>query len=101
MKTGSKPKSLKDNNVRLALEIIRRGEIVSVAGISEEIRLSKTTAKKIIDQLLARGFVVSVGKGESTDEGGKRPELYRFRPAYGYVVSAHITPDSILSLIHI
>ncbi|MEI8093781.1 MAG: ROK family protein [Spirochaetales bacterium] len=96
MKTGSKPKSLKDNNVRLALEIIRRGEIVSVAGISEEIRLSKTTAKKIIDQLLARGFVVSVGKGESTDEGGKRPELYRFRPAYGYVVSAHITPDSII-----
>ncbi len=43
-------------------------------------------------------LVVSAGKGESTEEGGKKPELYRFNKAYGYVVSLHVTPDSIIAV---
>jgi N-acetylglucosamine repressor len=40
--------------------------------------------------------VVSAGKGLSTEEGGKRPELFRFNTAFGFVISAHITPEAIL-----
>lgn len=97
MKSGVKPKNVKDSNVRFAMDIIRKGGIVSVSDISGEIRLSKTTVKKMIDLLVCGGFVMSTGKGESTDEGGKRPELYQFNSCSGYVVSAHITPDSIIA----
>lgn len=44
------------------------------------------------------GLVVSAGKGESTEEGGKKPELYRFNKAYGYAISLHVTPDSIIAV---
>ncbi|HVO39735.1 MAG TPA: ROK family protein [Spirochaetia bacterium] len=44
-------------------------------------------------------LVVSAGKGESTEEGGKKPELYRFNKSFGYVISLHVTPDSIISVI--
>ncbi len=54
--------------------------------------------KKTIDLLASMGLVASAGKGESTEDGGKKPELYRFNKGYGYVISLHITPDSILGV---
>ena len=54
--------------------------------------------KKTIDLLAAMKLVVSAGKGESTEEGGKKPELYRFNRNFGYVISLHITPDAIIAV---
>ena len=48
---------------------MRRKGVVSVAEISAAVRLSKTTAKKIVDRLASRGLVCSAGKGLSTEEG--------------------------------
>ncbi len=95
MGSGGKPRNLKENNVRIAMEMIRKSEIFSVNDLSNVIQLSKTTIKKVIDILAGHGLVVSVGKGESTEEGGKRPELFRFNSQMGYVVSAHVMPNSI------
>jgi N-acetylglucosamine repressor len=69
-----------------------------VAELSREVRLSKTTVKKTIDLLVAMKLVVSAGKGESTEEGGKRPELYRFNAGSGYVISLHVTPDTLIAI---
>jgi len=90
-------KILKHNNIRTVLQFMRRKGVVSVAEISAAVRLSKTTAKKIVDRLASRGLVSSAGKGLSTEEGGKRPELFRFNTSFGFVISIHITPDSILT----
>ena len=60
--------------------------------------LSKTTVKKTIDLLTAMKLVLSAGKGESTEEGGKKPELYRFNRSFGYVISIHVTPDAIIAV---
>ena len=81
--------------MRAVLQLMRTREIASVAEISSCIRLSKTTIKKIIDHLSALNLVVSAGKGLSTGEGGKKPELFRFNRSFGYVISIHVTPDSI------
>ncbi|HUI70183.1 MAG TPA: ROK family protein, partial [Spirochaetia bacterium] len=62
------------------------------------IRLSKTTVKKTVDVLASMKLIVSAGKGLSTEEGGKRPELYRFNKGYGYVISVHVTPESIMAV---
>lgn len=96
--TGVHIKAHKQNNIRRALDLIRRRDTFAVAEISHAIRLSKTTVKKTIDLLAAMKLVLSAGKGESTEEGGKKPELYRFNRNFGYVISIHITPDAIIAV---
>jgi predicted NBD/HSP70 family sugar kinase len=88
----------KQNNIRSVLALIRRRDTFSVAEISQAVHLSKTTVKKTIDLLAAMKLVLSAGKGESTEEGGKKPELYRFNRNFGYVISIHITPDAIIAV---
>jgi predicted NBD/HSP70 family sugar kinase len=91
-------KTHKQNNIRSALALIRRRDAFSVAEISHAVRLSKTTVKKIIDLLGEMNLVLSAGKGESTEDGGKKPELYRFNRNFGYIISIHITPDAIVAV---
>lgn len=98
MKVGGKPKNLKQNNSRAVFELLRRGDKMTVAEIADKIRLSKTTIKKIFDALLADGLISMIGKGDSTDEGGKKPELYGLNPDFGYTIGIHVTPDEVLTV---
>ena len=94
-KFGVKPKSLQDKNRRLILSIVRSMESITMPELSARIGLSKTTVSKIIATLLEKRFIVSAGKGESSDEGGKRPELFRFNAERAYAVGVHIAPTRI------
>jgi predicted NBD/HSP70 family sugar kinase len=94
-----KPKSLKIANMGIVLELLRNSDQLSIAEISGRIGLSKTTVSKIIEHFLEVGLLVSIGKGESTDEGGKRPELFTFNRNYGYVISLHVTPEMLRAAI--
>jgi len=85
-------------SIRNVLALTRRRDTVSVAELSHSTRLSKTTVKKTLDLLASMKLVVSAGKGASTEEGGKRPELYRFNKGFGYVISVHVTPDAVLAV---
>jgi predicted NBD/HSP70 family sugar kinase len=91
-------KILKQNNIRKVLNLVRGRDTFTVAEISQAIRFSKTTVKKTFDLLMAMSLVVSAGKGESTEDGGKKPELFRFNKGFGYVISLHVTPDSIIAV---
>jgi N-acetylglucosamine repressor len=90
-------KAYKQNNIRQVLNLIREHDTVAVAQLAPKCKLSKTTVKKMIDLLVSLGLISSAGKGQSTDEGGKKPELFRFNPAYGYVISIHITPEVMMA----
>jgi predicted NBD/HSP70 family sugar kinase len=83
----------------MVLQFMRREATLSVADLSASVSLSKTTCKKILDHLASRDLVQSAGKGLSTEEGGKKPELYRFNRLFGFVISIHITPDVILTAV--
>jgi len=98
MKSAGKPKNLKQNNSRAVLEHLRRNGACSVADISSSIKLSKTTVKKVFDSLVTSGLLLSAGKGDSTDEGGKKPELYRFNKNYGFAICLHVTPEEIIAV---
>jgi len=54
-------KTLKQNNMRAVLQLMRARDLASVAEISGCIRLSKTTIKKIFDHLSTLNLVVSAG----------------------------------------
>lgn len=92
---GVKPKFLQDKNRRLILSIIRSMDSITMPELSERIGLSKTTVSKIVVTLLEKNFIISAGKGDSSDEGGKRPELFRFNAAKAYAVGVHIAPRRI------
>ncbi|MCF7928528.1 MAG: ROK family transcriptional regulator [Spirochaetales bacterium] len=96
---SSKPKALKRNNRKTILELFRTGEKISVAEISDRAELSKTTVMKIITHYIENGFIEEHGKGSSTDEGGKRPVLYRLNSRRGFVIAVQIFPTEIHSVL--
>ena len=99
MSPASKPKSLKKANRKVILDLLRKSGELSVAEISGKAKLSKTTVMKIMNYYVEQGFVVISGKGKSTDEGGKKPKLYKFNTKRGYVFACHVFPESLYSVI--
>jgi predicted NBD/HSP70 family sugar kinase len=97
-KSDPASKAHRHASIRNVLALTRKREAVSVAELAHSTRLSKTTIKKTLDLLAAMNLLVSAGKGASTEEGGKRPELYRFNRAYGYVISVHVTPEAVIAV---
>ncbi len=93
--TGKKPRSLRENNVRLVLDLYYRHEQLSVLQISEELQLSRTTIFKINDILRDNDLILSDGKGTSTEFGGKKPNIFALNKDFGFVLCFHIQYDSI------
>ncbi len=91
--------SVKQNNRKIILDLFRKSGILSVGDLAEKTRISKPTVHKIISFFEEKGMLVLERKGASTDEGGKRPNLYRFSPDFGRIISLHVGPDFIYSAI--
>jgi N-acetylglucosamine repressor len=73
---SGKPVDIKQHNQRLVISLLSGGEIMSAGDLSSITDLSKTTISKILAELCKRNIVRSAGKGDSTTEGGKKPELF-------------------------
>ena len=87
MLTSRKPKNIKYHNQRLILALLRSREVMTAGELAEQAHLSVPTITKILAELQARGLVRSMGKGNSTEEGGKKPELFALNGAHRYVIS--------------
>jgi predicted NBD/HSP70 family sugar kinase len=90
-----KPKTLKRNNRKVILDYLRAAGETTVAEISAYIELSKTTVMKIIEYYVKENIVLPLGKGLSTNEGGKKPELFRFNTTFKYAIAIHIFPTEV------
>ncbi len=89
-------KTLKFRNRKLVLAYLRKTGAVSVNDISRFTGLSKMTVHKIIDHYMKIGMVSLTGKGESTDEGGKKPNLFAFNPNCRYIFAVRLA-DTFMS----
>lgn len=83
---GKKLKNIKYSNYKSVFSILRQADSRSIRDISQEIHLSNTAVAKIINALLEKNMVYPSGKGESTSEGGKRPELFSVNKDYRYAM---------------
>lgn len=90
-----KPKNIKHYNQRLILSLLKEHESLRAGEISEKINLSITTVTKILSELQSHGLVKSLGKGSSTTEGGKKPELFALNEDYRYVIAVNLGPVSL------
>ncbi len=68
------------------LNLIREEGPISRIEIARRIQMSKVAVFEIINRLIDAGFVIDVGKGESTSKGGKRPSLVKLNPENHYVI---------------
>jgi N-acetylglucosamine repressor len=90
----SKPKNIKENNLKLVLGEIYERKTATVQELSDITEISKTTVNKLVAELVDVGIISSLGKGSSTSEGGRRPELYRLNAEYKYILSTEFYEDS-------
>lgn len=68
------------------LNLIRDLGPVSKINVARKTKMSKVAVFDIIKRLMENGFVVEVGKGDSTARGGKRPSMIKLNPGNHYVV---------------
>ncbi len=94
-----KRKIIKQTNRKAILGILRNSEKISVLELSKKVDLSKTTLMKIINYYIGKGLVVVAGKGESTEEGGKKPNIFKFNANGGYAVGMSILANKLVSAI--
>ena len=81
---------LKTINERRILNIVKDEAPISRNDLAKRVKISKAAASSIITRLDQDGFILEIGKGESTSRGGKRPTLLKLDPDYGYVVGIQI-----------
>ena len=99
-KTGNKPKTIRKNNLKIILDIYRNNHEMTVAELTKKVKLSRTTVMKLNEKLINKNLIESAGKGTSTDEGGKRPELFSFNKNSGVIFCYYIKYNSIVLKIY-
>ena len=74
---GSFPIGLKYANRKLVLNAFRANDVLSSVDVSGLIGVSRQTSSKAIDFFLENGLLECIGKGDTTEVGGRPPEQYR------------------------
>ena len=88
------PSALKTHNRQLVLECFRDHREHTVADIVARTGISKLTVMRAIQFFCGKNILVSSGKGESTEQGGKRPEFFRFGSRQ-YLLTITLWPESL------
>ena len=99
MSTLGKQKLLKQINRKIILNLLRQRDEISIAELSAVSRLSKPTIMKVMKYYIGKGFVVISGKGHSTEEGGKKPNIFKFNSNGGYSIGMVITAKKLKALL--
>ncbi|MCI8374712.1 MAG: ROK family transcriptional regulator [Lachnospiraceae bacterium] len=88
------PADLKLNNRIQILDFFKNGGAYTANHIADQIGVSRQTVMKAIQFFMEKGLLVSSGKAESTNVGGKRPELFTLSPEK-YLMCISLWPDQL------
>jgi Transcriptional regulator/sugar kinase len=81
---------IKRINRSLVLDLIRKEQPISRALIAKKLGLSRSTVTGIVNELLAKKFVVETGFADSTTEGGRRGIELGFNPKSGFGIGVDV-----------
>jgi predicted NBD/HSP70 family sugar kinase len=99
MTSVRKQKTLKQINRKIILNILRNSGELSIAELSKKVNLSKPTLMTIMNYYIENKLVVIAGKGNSTEEGGKKPNIFKFNADGGYAIGMTISANKLSSII--
>jgi N-acetylglucosamine repressor len=88
---------LRDLNVSLLIELVRRAGTVSRADLARQSRLSAPTVSTIVDKLIKRGIFNEVSMAPSS--GGRPPVLLSIDPKAGYVVGIKLRAEGLTTVV--
>ncbi len=88
---------LRDINVSLLIELVRRAGSISRADLARQSQLSAPTVSAIVEQLLKRGIVVETTTAPSS--GGRPPVLLSLDAKAGYVVGIKLRGDGLTTVV--
>lgn len=94
IRTGDR-QLIKELNISIVIDTIRRHEPVSRVEIASLTHLGRSTITGIVALLVREGFVKEVGAGES--KGGRRPVLLKFNARAKLVVAIKLEPGRIIA----
>lgn len=77
-------------NERRLLNLIRERGPISRNQLAVISKISKVAVSSIINRLDNNGFILEIGKGKSSNKGGRRPTLLKLNPDNKYVVGIQI-----------
>ncbi len=72
------PGDAKARNRQIMLRVIRSGKVLTAAEIHNMTGISRQTVMRFLQHYCQLGVIASMGFGESTSAGGKKPELFQF-----------------------
>src|ERR1700722_13021855 len=88
---------LRDLNVSLLIELVRRAGSISRADLARQSLLSAPTVSTIVEKLLERGILIEVSTAPSS--GGRPPILLSVDPKAGSVVGIKLRGDGVTTVI--
>lgn len=68
---------------------------ISRADISRNTGLTRSTVSSLFVELDKQEYIKHLGRGDSTESGGRKPELYTVNTHYGYIACFNLTYDSL------
>ena len=86
-------KSVKEINELRVLSAVRVDGPISRASLARKLRLSRAAITGITQRLVERNLLIEVGKGASTQRGGRREVLLALNPNAGTILSIEIEWD--------
>lgn len=81
----------RQQNLKRVLRLLINEAPISRAEIARQTGMSRSTVSSVFSALDRQGYVAHLGPGESTEAGGRRPDLYAFNGRYGYIASFNLT----------
>lgn len=78
-------------NLKAVTKELFNHSAISRADIARNTGLHKSTISSLFKELDDRNYIKRLGRGSSTESGGRKPEIYRFNENYGYVACFNIT----------
>ncbi|MFD1392438.1 ROK family protein [Lacticaseibacillus jixianensis] len=73
-------------NERHVLEQVFNYGPISRSQVSKNLDLNKVTVSEIVADLLSRDYLIELGQGDSTKNGGRKPTMLQFNADLGYVI---------------
>lgn len=92
-------KFIRNLNEQIVLNLIRKHKTISSSELVNYTGMRPSTIFNILKELSSKSLVLNVGKGVSTEKGGKKPFLWKLNNTSSYVVGLDIEITKISSVV--
>jgi N-acetylglucosamine repressor len=98
MQTGDL-KLVKSINDRLVLNLLRVNKIMSSSELVRITGMRPSTIFNILKDMAAQSLVINLGKGESTEKGGKKPYLWSLNSEAAYALGVDVEVGELTAVV--